>query len=188
MGYTPKQFMDNPFTRWNQQIDDNPHHHGDWDDYSLFETDNFERMKPYQADSKDVVGEAQVIPMDDNDGVLHWYVIQGESAYTHPPDDNLPVIDHGLDEDKVWAFRMTAYNQSGVINRWAQNPLKQSQQSNVPFWGFKLATPVFYKDEKYAKFLKQWTQRQNLEVIKIKQAITLRPGDAAQRKQNKLEI
>lgn len=81
-------------------------------------------MKKFQADSKDVVGEAQVIPMDDNDGVLHFYDIQGESLYTNPPDDNLPLIDHGLDEDKVWAFRMTAYNQSAVINRYAVAPLK----------------------------------------------------------------
>lgn len=126
--------------------------------------------------------------MDDNDGVLHFYDIQGESLYTNPPDDNLPVIDHGLEEDKVWAFRMTAYNQSAVINSYAFAPLKMQQSSHAPFWGLKLATPVFYKDDKYAKWLKQWDQRSKLEVIKIKQALSLKPGDLYQQKQNKYEI
>lgn len=58
----------------------------------------------------------------------------------------------------------------------------------MPFWGFKLATPVFYKDEKYQKWLKQWNQRSILEIIKIKQSLTIKPGDAAQRKANKYEI
>lgn len=97
-------------------------------------------------------------------------------------------MDHGLDEDKVWAFRMTAYNQSAVINRYAFAPFKAIQASNVPFWGMKLATPVFYTEEKYTKFLKQWKQRVGLEMIKIRQAIDLKPGDATQRKSNKYEI
>jgi hypothetical protein len=29
---------------------------------------------------------------------LYFYDVQGESVYTNPPDTNLPVIDHGLDE------------------------------------------------------------------------------------------
>jgi hypothetical protein len=28
----------------------------------------------------------------------------------------MPLIDHGLDEDNVWAFKMTAYNQRAVTN------------------------------------------------------------------------
>jgi hypothetical protein len=47
MGIRPKNFIDNPFLRWNQNIDDNPHFHSDWDDHSLYETDNFERMKKF---------------------------------------------------------------------------------------------------------------------------------------------
>jgi hypothetical protein len=68
-------------------------------------------MKPYQAKSKDVVGTTTVIPMDDNDGLFHFYDIQGESLYTNPRDPNMPTIDHGLDEDHVWAFRLSGYNQ-----------------------------------------------------------------------------
>jgi hypothetical protein len=49
--------------------------------------------------------------MDDNDGLFHFYDIQGESLYTNPRDPNMPTIDHGLDEDHVWAFRLSGYNQ-----------------------------------------------------------------------------
>lgn len=49
--------------------------------------------------------------------------------------------------------------------------MKASTASHVPFWGQKLATPVFYRDDKYKKFLKQWTQRLELEVIKMRHAI-----------------
>lgn len=74
-GTLPKNFLDNAFIRWNQSIDDHPHHHADFDDLSLYETDNFERMKPYVAKDKDVVGTSTVVPLDDNDGALHFYDI-----------------------------------------------------------------------------------------------------------------
>jgi len=67
-------------------------------------------MKPFSAKKSDVVGTTTVIPMDDNDATLKFYDVQGESLYTNPPDPNLPVIDHGLDEDHVWAFRLSSYN------------------------------------------------------------------------------
>lgn len=96
-GILPKSFLNNQFHRWHEMIDKNPHHQDDIDDHQLCETDNFERMKPFQAKKKDVVGDTTVVPMDDNDGVLHYYDINGESLYTNPPDANLPTIDHGLD-------------------------------------------------------------------------------------------
>lgn len=46
-GYKPKNFLDNPFLRWHSSIEDNPHHQDDIDDHSLYETDNFERMKKF---------------------------------------------------------------------------------------------------------------------------------------------
>lgn len=66
--------------------------------------------------------------------------------------------------------------------------MKASTASHVPFWGHKLATPVFYRDDKYNKFFKQWSQRLELEMIKMKHAIILRPNDVAQRKEMKKEI
>ena len=52
----------------------------------------------------------------------------------------------------------------------------------------KLATPVFYRDHKFEKFMKQWDQRLGLEVIKMQQAIAYKPYDAEQRKAFKREI
>lgn len=39
----------------------------------MYENDNFERMKPYMAKGKDVEGQTTVVPVDDNDALLHWY-------------------------------------------------------------------------------------------------------------------
>lgn len=94
-----------------ESIEDYPHSHDDIDDHSLYETENYERLKPFTAKKEDVVGASTVIPMDDNDETLKFYDIQGESLYTNPPDPNMPTIDHGLDEDKIWAFRLSGNNQ-----------------------------------------------------------------------------
>lgn len=153
-GIVGRPFLDSPFTRFHETVEDYADFQDDFDDHSLYETDNYERMKPFMAKKSDVVGTAQVIPMDDNDATLKFYDIQGESLYTNPPDPNLPTVDHGLEEDKVWAFRMTGYNQSAVFNQYTRNLYKASTASHVPFWGQKLATPSFYRDEKYAKFFK----------------------------------
>ena len=126
--------------------------------------------------------------MDDNDGVLHFNDIMGESLYTNPPDPNIPCYDHRLEEPKVWAFRMTAYNQDAVINDYANNPISASQASHAPFWGKKLTTPAFYSDEKYKTFLKQWNQRLGLENIKMRHAVVSEIGNHHQRKEQKKEI
>ena len=36
--------------------------------------------------------------------------MQGESMYSHPPDPNYITVDHGLDEDSIWAFGKNLYN------------------------------------------------------------------------------
>jgi hypothetical protein len=38
--------------------------------------------------------------------------------YTNPPDSNVPTIDHGLDEDFIWAFNVTGYNQNIIKNQY----------------------------------------------------------------------
>ena len=117
--------------------------------------------------------------MDDNDELLHFYDIQGESLYTNPPSPNTLTVDHGLDEEKVWAFRMSGYNQSAVFNQYTRNLLKAGMQSNVPHWGLKLSTPSFYREEKYAKFFQQWAYRVGLENIKMRHATEIRSNDPA---------
>jgi len=62
------------------------------------------------AKTKQVEGQTTVIPVDDNDALFHFYDQQGESMYTNPPDPNMPLIDHSLDEESVWAFRKSTFN------------------------------------------------------------------------------
>jgi len=68
----------------NENLEDYSSHQQDFDDHSLYETNTFERTKPFAAKKKDVVGDTTVIPMDDDDGKLKFYDIQGESLYTNP--------------------------------------------------------------------------------------------------------
>jgi hypothetical protein len=91
--------------------------------------------------------------MDDNDEILHWNDIQGENLYTNPVDPNFIHVDHGLEEDHVWAFRSTVYNQLVVVNQFKQDVHMAQTNSNIPFWSLKLATPAFYTPEKYQKML-----------------------------------
>jgi hypothetical protein len=177
-GQTSRPFLNTHFTRFHEVAEDYNDFHDDYDDHNLFTTDNFERLKPFTADKKNVVGTTPVVPLDDNDELLHFYDIQGESLYTNPPDPNMLFVDHGLEEDKVWAFRMTGYNQQVISNPYKNNFYRALSQSNVPFWTGKLMTPSFYRDDKYEKFLKQWDYRLGLENIKIKHALVPNYGDA----------
>lgn len=105
------------------------------------------------------VGTTTLIPTADTDEKLVFYDTQGESLYTNPPDPNVPVIDHGLDEEKIWAFRKTNYNQDVIYNPYTRDMWSASYEHNAPWWGLKLSTPAFYKDAKYAKFFKQYAIR-----------------------------
>jgi hypothetical protein len=140
------------------------------------------------AKSEDVVGTTPVVPIDDNDFNLKFYDIQGESLYTNPPDPNLITMDHGLDEDHIWSFRMTLYNQSGIFNNYTKNIFSASRANHVPFWGLKLSTPAFYKDHKLQRYFKQWSLRLGLEQIKLRHAKIMRPNDPAQQRQFKQEV
>lgn len=99
------------------------------------------------------IGTSTVLPIADTDEKLYFYDTQGESLYTNPPDPNIPVVDHGLDEDKIWAFRKSVYNQIVIDNPYTRGILSAFQETRVPWWGKKLTSPAFYTDEKYAKFL-----------------------------------
>jgi len=118
--------------------------------------------------------------MEDNDTKPQFYDIQGESVYTNPPDSNSPSIDHGLDEDYIWAFPHSVFNQRVIKNPYLRSPWEASQKTHAPFWGEKLLTPAFFKEEKMEKFYKQWDMKLGLERIKMRQALTYRHGDKAQ--------
>lgn len=180
--------FDNPFVRFNKAIQKYPHFHDDMDDITMFETDNFERFKQYNAKPGTTVGESPIFPIEDNDQKFQFYDIQGESIYTNPPDSDAPAIDHKLDEDQIWAFRRSAYNQSIVVNQYLRNAWEATTWDYAPQWGSKLMTDAFFNEESEKKFFFQWKLRYGLEAIKMKQAIETLAGDKDQMQQHKDEI
>ena len=118
----------------------------------IYETVNFERQKMYMPKDKHVVGTSPFIPLHDNDEKLQWFDVQGESLYSNPLDTNNPTVDHGLDEEKIWAHRLTTYNQDVVKNDISLDLFEASKMSNAPWWGLKLAAPSFSKQDKYERF------------------------------------
>lgn len=112
-----------------------------------------------------------MIPRQDNDEAFEFYDIQGESCFSNPPDQNLPTIDTGMDEEKIWAFNKSIYNQDKIKNTYADQFGRAFKNSNAPFWGEKLTQPHFYKEEKLVKFYRQWGHRKGLEALKMKHAM-----------------
>jgi len=100
----------------------------------------------------------------------------------------MPVIDHGLDELKIWAFNLTGYNQEVIRNQYTSNMWNATKSMHVPFWGQKLFTPAFYREEKLETFNRQWGARIGLEIIKMRHAMTNKMGDEVQRRKQKDEI
>ena len=178
----------NHFTRFHQSLQDYGHEHGNMDDEKLFETENYERFKSRMPKNGSVVGTTTLIPTADTDEKLIWFDAQGESLYTNPPDPNVPVVDHGLDEDKIWAFRKSNYNQDVIYNAYTRDIWSAIKEHNAPWWGKKLAAPAFYKDAKFAKFWEQYKIRIDFERLKLKHARELRAGDLAQRDQQTREV
>jgi hypothetical protein len=80
-------------------------------------------------------------------------------------------VDHGLEEDHVWAFRLTTYNQKVISNPYKNNIYAAAEKSNAPFWGHKLSTPSFHREHKVVKFMRHWDYRKGLELIKLDQAL-----------------
>lgn len=178
--------LDNPFMRWHQSFDTNSTHMDDWDDMVLKETDNFERAKRHQAKESDTVGINSVIPYEEDE--LAWDDAFGENPLNHAPDGNMPVIDHRIEEDQVWAFRTNWFNQTAVVNKYVTDSWSATQDSHVPFWTAKLTTPAYYSDEKFKKFEKQWSQRVGLELLKLKHAAEFKFEDRVQRRRHKHEL
>lgn len=102
--------FDNPFLRWHISFEKYPSFLSDMDDYPMYETDDFERVKARKPAAKDVVGVTPIIPRQDSDEVFEFYDIQGEGVYTNPTNPNVITVDHGLDEDHIWAFGRDLYN------------------------------------------------------------------------------
>ena len=72
-GIVEKQYLNNPFQRFHQSIEDYPAFLDDIDDVSLRQYDDWERLKPYEAKEGTTVGQTHVLPMEDNDSKLYFY-------------------------------------------------------------------------------------------------------------------
>lgn len=151
-----------------KSIQEYPEFHDDIDDKGMFETDTFERLKPYKAKKGTVVGESPIFPIEDNDQKFTFYDIQGESVYTNPPDSDAPTIDHKLDEDYIWYFKRSVYNSPLISNLYLRDAWNAMSWDHAPTWGAKLAMPAFYNKESEKKFMFQWNLRLGLENIKLK--------------------
>lgn len=147
---------DNAFLRWHKSFEDYPNFLNEMDDYAMTKTDEFERLKKYKASKKHAVGVTPAIPREDSDEKFEFYDIQGESVYSNPPEPNTITIDHGIDEENIWAFGKTLYNQNVIKNNWVHPVNKASLVSYAPFWGEKLTQPAWYKKEKMDKFYRHW--------------------------------
>jgi hypothetical protein len=158
------------------------------DDMKMYQTDNYERLKPTMPKKGSIVGTTTVVPTMDTDEKLIWFDPQGESLYTNPPNPNAPLVDHGLDELQPWAFRKTNYNQIVVHNRHTRDLWSAIKEHNAPWWGKKLAAPHFYTKEKFEKFLSQYALRLDFENLKTRHARELMPGDLAQRDRMQREV
>ena len=121
-GIIPENNLDNQFTRWNETIDENSNVLHSFDDEPLYQFEKYERLRHTDPDPKKTVGVAPLIPREDNDEKWYWADIQGETVYSNPPDPNLPVVDTRCDEEKIWNFRITNYNQSIIKNDIALDP------------------------------------------------------------------
>jgi len=158
--------IDNPFIRWHKSFEDYPSFLSDIDDYAMHTTDDFERLKKYKADKKHVVGITTAIPKQDNDEAFEFYDIQGESLYSNPPPKGYITVDHGLDEEHIWAFGRDLFNQEVVKNTWMNENYLSGKHSYAPWWGEKLCMPHFYKQDKLEKFDRHWDHRLGLETLK----------------------
>lgn len=109
--------------RWHESYGNYPNHLSDIDDYSTEKTDEFERVKALKPTDDKVVGSSDVILREDNDEKAVFYNIQGESYLSNPPNPNLITIDHGVDEEHIWNFPKSLYNQSQVTNQYSNGAI-----------------------------------------------------------------
>ena len=170
---TTSIWINNKFNRWHKSFEKYSSHLDDIDDVPLHTTDNFERFKKYLAKDKDVVGITRPIPMQDDDEKFEPYDMFGESLYTHPPDHNHILVDHRLDEDIIWSFGRSPYNQKMVTNTYTGNHDSNSAMwSHAPQWGQKMMMPHFFKEDMLPKFHRHWQHKLGLETLKLRLAIS----------------
>jgi hypothetical protein len=171
--------INNPFNRWHEAFNKDPHHLSDIDNYPIVKVDEYERTKKLKPKKEHTFTAVDPLPR-----VAHYespepYDITGQSLYSTPPDSQILAVDHGLDEEKIWNFELTQFNQNIVTNQYFDPYGEHHTSTHAPFWGKKLATMIFYKSEKMDKFFRHWHHRIGLENLKKLQVIKygLNPSD-----------
>lgn len=106
--------------------------------------DHVERYKPFKMKEEDSHGAAQFIPRRTADDRQHWYNMQGESIYSNPWPRHLPMVDHKLDEQEIWNFRINAYGLNQLENFFTQNQKIAETLLSQPIWSGKKAIPHFW--------------------------------------------
>lgn len=66
-GIIEQSYLDNPFQRFHESIEDYPDFLDDIDDIGMIQYDNFERLKPFEPKDGTTIGDTPVIPTEDND-------------------------------------------------------------------------------------------------------------------------
>lgn len=66
-GVLEKTYLDNPFQRFHESIEEYPHFLDDMDDVNFIEYDNWERLKPFDPKQGTTEGEVTALPLEDND-------------------------------------------------------------------------------------------------------------------------
>ena len=87
-GYKRNDYLASPFSRFDENIENYSNEFFNADDREMYETENYERVKPFLPKDKDVVGTTRLIPFQDTDEKFVPYDLQGESLYTNPPSQN----------------------------------------------------------------------------------------------------
>jgi hypothetical protein len=137
-----------PFTRFNEDVEKYPDFIGDIDDVYNKSYEHFDRFKYFDPKKGSTVGQHFWLPKTDDDTKLVWGDNDGDTPFSDPPDPNMPAVDHGLDEDNLWNFNRTPYNQALIKNKWKLDYNDAKTDTHLPPWSEKLKVPTWYTDEK----------------------------------------
>lgn len=164
--------FNNALVNWSHDIQDHPMFFEDNDRETVpFHLSNFERNKASQPAEGSVIGEWYNDPPQDKDDKFREAGIDGDHLGGDPADSNLgPAVDHRIDEEFIWNFPISYYNQFIVENEWMSNPTKASERRYLPFWALKLEAFDYNTPEKVENAMFQWGLKVGLENLKIKHA------------------
>jgi len=139
-------------------------------DHMRFESDTFERMKPFAPKNEDCAGVTHLLPRRTDEARQHHYNNQGESIYSNPWPFNIPFMDHALDEESIWNFHKSLYGFDVITNLWTQAPNIAKNMTFSPNWAGKLAIEHFMNSKKFKKLLLQTELRDGLNEIQKRHA------------------